>query len=90
MKRKKIKTGLDIINEKLDKDFIYHKLHIRYDCPSPKKLILAARLKLPLSERLDLIDHIDKCQLCASDFQLINSILKEELSILKKIKDEKS
>lgn len=58
------------------------------DCPDPENLVRAARLELPLKERLDVIEHIDTCRSCAQEFQTIIAILKKEKEFLNRIGKE--
>lgn len=58
------------------------------NCPDPEKLVQAARLKLPLDERMDVIEHIDTCRSCAQEFQTIIAILRKEKEFLSRIEKE--
>lgn len=55
-------------------------------CPSPEKLVLFARMEVPIEERIELIDHIDKCNSCALEFQAVIKIIKKEKEFLAQIK----
>ncbi len=66
-----------------------NKNEVKVDnCPDPEKLVQAARLELPLKERLDVIEHIDTCSSCAQEFQTIIAILKKEKEFLSRIEKE--
>jgi hypothetical protein len=58
------------------------------ECPDPEKLVLAARLELPLKQRLAVMDHIDNCASCAREFKAIIAIIQKEKEFLQQIKDE--
>jgi hypothetical protein len=42
-------------------------------------------MDLPIEQRIGLIDHIDKCNSCALEFQTIIKIIKKEKEFLEKI-----
>jgi hypothetical protein len=68
-----------------------NKNEIKVDnCPDPEKLVQAARLKLPLNERMDVIEHMDICRSCAQEFQTIIAILRKEKEFLSRIEKETS
>lgn len=42
----------------------------REDCPAPESIWKAARLELPLDERVAIIDHVSECPVCAESWRL--------------------
>ncbi len=88
MRKKEDKTlSLSVIKEAYRNNLYKHHTG-REECPAPEKLVPAARMELPLRERLAILDHIDKCGSCAREFHTTIAILKKEKEFLRQIADE--
>jgi hypothetical protein len=44
-------------------------------------------MEVPIEERIELIDHLDKCNSCALEFQAVIRIIKKEKEFLEQIRN---
>jgi hypothetical protein len=86
MKKRKFKAFNSSEKKKSLENYQIERLNKSTGCPSPRKLILAARIKLSLEERMDVLDHIDKCKLCYSEFQFIINTFRMEKDLIQRLK----
>jgi len=55
------------------------------DCPSPKKIIRLLRSRSSDKEATEIIDHISRCSVCFSEFEVLLEVLRQEKGFIQEV-----